>query len=126
VGQLAAGIEKLFWYDGHDNFYYHFHVTRNLFDYRQPKPAAVAYAVLSSRLDGLTFAAEEPVADNAGRVLRFANDQRQMRVAYAHAGRTFTLVPPAGATVTDYLGQPVALNPDGTVTVGEAPLYIGR
>lgn len=126
VGQLAAGIEKLFWYDGHDNFYYHFHVTRNLFDYRQPKPAAVAYAVLSSRLDGLTFAAEEPVADNAGRVFRFANDQRQMRVAYAYDGRTFTLVPPAGATVTDHLGQPIALNPDGTVTVGEAPLYVGR
>ncbi|MFA6960412.1 MAG: cellulase family glycosylhydrolase [Opitutaceae bacterium] len=124
VGMLAGGVDKLVWFDGLDNFYYHFHVTRNLFDYREPKPTAVAYAVLSSQLDGFDFKSEEPVADHAGRVLVFSNGQREVRVAYGLDGASFTLTPPAGAIVTDYLGQSVPLAADGTLTVGEAPLYL--
>lgn len=76
AGQLAAGIEKLFWYDGYDNFYYHFQVTQNLFDQRQPRPAAVAYAVLTSQLDGLDFRSEEGTSGNAGRLLVFGDGKR--------------------------------------------------
>lgn len=126
VGQLAAGVEKLFWFDALDNFYYGFHVTRNLFDYREPKPTAVAYAVLSKELDGLQFEAEENIAGNAGRVLRFSDGTRQVRVAYAHAGQSFTITPPAGTRVTDYLGQPVPFDADGSLAITEAPLYLNR
>lgn len=126
AGQLAAGIEKLFWFDGLDNFYYNFHVTRNLFEHREPKPAAVAYAVLTQALDNLRFLSEEPAPENSGRILVFGNEAREVRVVYAHAGKSFTLTPPAGTVVTDYLGQPVALAADGTITVDEAPLYLSR
>lgn len=126
VGQLAAGIEKLFWFDALDNFYYGFHVTRNLFEHREPKPTAVAYAVLTKQIDNLRFQSEEPVDDDAGRVLIFGDGTREVRIAYAHAGRSFTITPPAGTEVTDYLGQPVPLAADGTLAITEAPLYLSR
>lgn len=124
AAQLAAGIEKLFWYDGLDNFYHDYHVTRNFFDYRQPKPAFVAYSVLTKVLDGFVFEAEEFVPDSAGRVLRFRNGDKTVRVAYAHAGKSFNWPVADGVNLLDHLGGSIAAS-GGTVRVSEAPVYIG-
>jgi hypothetical protein len=125
AGMLAGGVEKLFWYDGMDNHYLHFHVTRNLFDYNQPRPAAVAFAVLTRQLDGLRFAGEEPVPENNGRVLRFASadGKRAVRVAWAHDGKTFTVPANSSGHGTGYLGQPV-LPGNGFFTITSAPVYL--
>ncbi len=125
AGMLAGGVEKLFWYDGQDNHYLHFHVTKNLFDYNQPRPAAVAFAVLTQQLDGLRFAGEEAVAGSAGRVLRFASadGKRVVRIAYAFAGKKFVFSQQEIANAVDYLGQPVHAE-GGGITVTEAPVYL--
>lgn len=125
VGMLSAGLERLIWYDGQDNFYLHFHVTKNLFDYSQPKPAAIAYAVLTKELDGMGFQAEEGIGDVNGRVLRFAESDggRVVRVAYAKNGGGFDIKANKGQTAVDFLGQPV-LPKNGLFNVGEDPIYI--
>ncbi|MDP0497400.1 MAG: cellulase family glycosylhydrolase [Verrucomicrobiota bacterium JB024] len=124
-GMLAAGLEKLFWYDGQDNYYLHFHVTKSLFDYKQPRPVAVAYAVLTKQLDGLAFVDEEPVEGESGRVLVFESEDgsRQVRLAYAFPGESFTLPSEGVAATTDFLGQPQTAS-DGGYTIGENPVYL--
>jgi hypothetical protein len=122
---LSAGIEKLFWFDGMDNFFYHFHVTKNLFDYSQPRPAAVAFAVLTEELDNLRFESETNVPSGNGRVLRFSDSlgERVVCVAYANAGETFTVEAEEGQSAIDYLGQTIL--PDGKLyVIGQNPIYI--
>ncbi len=125
VGMLAAGLEKLFWYDGQDNYFYHFHVTKNLFDYKQPRPAAVSYAVLTWKLDALSYEGEDAVPGDAGRVIAFSDDagERKVLVAYANLGQRFSLSDEDVLKATDFMGK--ELSPvDGQFLIGENPVYL--
>ncbi len=122
AGQLALGVEKLFWYDGQDNFYYHWHCTKNFFDYREPRPAAVACAILTKTLDGLDFKRES--RSENGRMLLFAAKDGEERalVAWAKEGRTLEFKLPQGSVAFDYLGRSLPVK-EGAVEI-RGPSYV--
>jgi len=122
VGQLAAGLEKIFWYDGQDNFYYHFHVTKNLFEYRQPAPAFVAFALLTKTLDGLTFASERK--EGTARILAFSDGAQTVEVAYTPPGTHAQLLPKKGQVALDCLGRHVQASTKGEIEVTSIPVYL--
>lgn len=121
TAQLAAGMEKLFWYDGQDNFYYHYHVTKNFFDYRQPRPIFVAYAVLTKALDGLTFQSSRK--EGSARIISFDAGQEIVEVAYVPPGGKASIKVKPGLAVLDYLGCPVTPDFSGRVKLGDGPVY---
>lgn len=123
AAQLAAGIEKLFWYDGQDNFYYHYHVTKSFFDQRQPKPTFVAYAVLTKVLDGANFVAEEE-SDGKTRVLSFAAGEENIRVAYAAPGESGQIALKDGEVAIDYLGRELPADSDHAISLYGGPVYL--
>lgn len=123
VGQLAEGMEKLFWYDGQDNFYYHFHVTKNFFDYRQPRPLFVAYSVLTKVLDGLAYQGSRKEGEGI-RVISFGSGDDQVDVAYVGTGGKGAVALKPGQKAMDYLGRPVPTDGQGMVNLANGPVYL--
>ncbi|MEK6795050.1 MAG: hypothetical protein AABZ39_09750 [Spirochaetota bacterium] len=121
VMQLALGIEKIFFYDGQDDFYYHHHYTKSFWDYREPRPIAVACAVLTKMLDGLHFTQELPASD--GRILQFSGASRTVLVAWSRRGRDLIYDVPSGSSVVDCLGRPLPQK-NGKVHIPKEPVYI--
>lgn len=122
VGQLAAGIEKLFWYDGQDNFYYHFHVTKNFFEYRQPRSIFVAYAVLTKVLDGLIFESRR-TEDGGATVVRFQSEGETLDVVYCEPGESVSHRIEEAQVALDYLGRRIETGKDGTIDLAIGPIY---
>ena len=128
VAQLASGIEKLFWYDGQDNFYYHFHTTKDFFDERQPRPIAVAAAILTYQLDAMKFSREQKVA--GGREIVFSatpkNSKPNAKVAvlWADGESSWSRALATNETAMDTFGQPIAPRADRTIRVGKEPIYV--
>jgi hypothetical protein len=121
VAQLALGIEKIFWYDGQDNFYYAHHSTKAFFDYREPRPIAVACAILTKTLDGMVFSREDPLP--GGRAVRFTSPGREVVVVWACKGGTVSYPVPDGTMAFDHLGRGLATE-KGTASISAKPVYI--
>jgi len=123
AGQLAAGFTKLFWYDGQDNYYYHWHVTKSLFEYREPTPAFLAYAVLTKALDGLAYVGERP--GPAGlRIFLFGPASDRVEIAYGPPGSPASLPLPKGRLAIDYLGRARPADPRGNISLQAGPVYL--
>lgn len=121
VAQLAMGIEKLFWYDAQDNFYYPHHCTKAFFDYREPRPIAVACAILTKTLDGMVFSREKRLS--GGRAIYFSAPGREVVVVWASAGGHVSYPVPNGGSAFDYLGRAPVVE-KGMASVGDKPVYI--
>lgn len=123
AGQLSAGIEKLFWFDGQDNFYYHWHVTKNLFEYREPTPLFLAYALLTKVLDGLPHHSDQ-APENGVRVIQFEAEENRVLVVFGPPGTRATTLLPEGLVAFDYLARPVQPDSEGRVSLARGPLYM--
>lgn len=123
AAQLAEGLEKLIWYDGQDNFYFRWHVTKNLFEHRQPTPLFAAYAILTKALDGLPFESSR-MEDGDVRIVSFGTDGEWVDVAYGPARTKASLPVEEGRAVMDYLGRHLQLDANGRVSLDQGPIYI--
>ncbi|MGW2220833.1 glycosyl hydrolase [Nonomuraea sp. NPDC001684] len=138
VLSLAGGADRLYWYDARDdgtdpNNQEHnfgvFEVRRATARYAaEPKPAAVAQAVMAAELAGRTIT-ERDTLDATTYSFPFRGTAGDLvRVMWASDGpRTVTLRTAQPLTLTDQYGVPATLSPHAgavQVTLTEHPVYV--
>ena len=126
---IAEGAEKVFWYDLLDDGYvqstaganheYHFGLLRskqNEMGAYSPKPAYVAYGVLTRALDGKTFSEREIINNNIYRY-KFSDGTQETSALCAVSNTEVTLYTTDTLKVTDIMGKTKELTPEnGKVT----------
>ncbi|GAA4219126.1 hypothetical protein FHR32_004433 [Streptosporangium album] len=138
VLSLAGGADRLYWYDARDdgtdpNNQEHnfgvFEVRRATARYAaEPKPAAVAQAVMAAELAGRTLTKRDTL-DATTYSFRFKNAANDLnRVMWASNGpKTVTLRTSQALTLTDQYGVRTTLTPHAgavEVTLTEHPIYV--
>jgi hypothetical protein len=121
---LAAGADRLYWYDlvndgwdegSRENQFGLLRLSRNGFTGLTPKPALAAQATVIRELGGRTLQGVDNL-DADTRLARFTGD---VRVLWSTAARSVTLAVPGPVTVTDRFGSRTTLTPvAGRVTLG--------
>lgn len=133
---MAAGVEKIFWYDlmddGTDKKYneHNFGIIHNSGDALgayTPKPAYVALATVARQLTGASLASQEVV--NGIYRYTFKKDRKPTHVLWSKSGveTNITLKTGEPLTVTDMMGRTSTYSPlDGEVylTASGEPLFI--
>jgi hypothetical protein len=137
VEALAAGVQKLIWYDfmndGMDphNVEHNFGIVRNVNDPMgkyAPKPAYVAYGTMARQIADKPFLKKETVIDGIYSYV-FGNNSEATRVLWTVSDKPKQVKIKTGLplTVTDIMGEQKILNPaqDGNVyvTVSNDPIY---
>ncbi|WP_419874781.1 glycosyl hydrolase [Candidatus Pristimantibacillus sp. PTI5] len=133
---MAAGVEKIFWYDlmddGTDKKYneHNFGIIRNSGDplgAYTPKPGYVALATVARQLTGAKLASQEKLNDICR--YTFKKDRQSTHVIWSGTDEetNLTLKTTAPLTVTDMMGRSATYTPkDGEVyiTASSEPLFI--
>jgi len=134
VLSIAAGVEKVFWYNLMDsgtdklNNEHNFGIVHNTGDVLgsyTPKPAYVALATLTRELTG-TDAISQDVTDGLYHYV-FAKNNDSIHVLWSLDKKDVTLNTQAPLTVTDMMGRKITYTPDqGKVylTVTGEPLFV--
>lgn len=136
VGALAAGAEKVYWYDlmndginpasSEQNFglVYHQNDERGK---HTPKPSYAAMGVLTRQLTGFTFAADESEGD-ALRQYKFAGSGNEIRVLWSVGSTRSAFIPSAApVAVVDLMGNERVIQPDNGkvyLTLTDEPIYV--
>jgi hypothetical protein len=129
---LASGIERLFWYDlvndevdgSHEGNFGLFRRETAVLPF-EPKPAAMAQALLIRKVHEKDFASMDAVP-NAYSYVYGAGDGAT-RVAWSTAGASVSYAATGPVTITTAMGTATTVDPvDGVVTVqlGEEPMYV--
>ncbi|AXY74168.1 hypothetical protein D3H65_09355 [Paraflavitalea soli] len=83
-----------------------------------PKPAFVAYAVLTRQLTGAQFEQQEPFSPDSVYSFKFTKGSEEIRCMYSIAGARVKLHTSASITVTDLMGNQQTYQPvDGVVYI---------
>ncbi|QGQ94681.1 hypothetical protein EHS13_07160 [Paenibacillus psychroresistens] len=137
VEALAAGVQKLIWYDfmndGTDphNVEHNFGIIRNVNDPMgkyAPKPAYVAYGTMTRQIADKPFLKKETIIDGINSYL-FGSNSKATRVMWNESDKPkqVKIKTELPLTVTDIMGEQKILNPaqDGNVylTVSNDPIY---
>lgn len=137
VKALAAGVQKLIWYDfmndGTDpyNIEHNFGIIRNINDPMgkyAPKPAYVAYGTMTRQIADKPFLKKETVIEGIYSYV-FGTSSKATRVLWSESDKPKQVKIKTGLplTVTDIMGGQKILNPaqDGYVylTVSNDPIY---
>lgn len=134
VLSIAAGVEKIFWYNlmdtGTDKLYneHNFGIIHNTGDVLgayTPKPAYVAFATLSRQLTGAN-AVNQAVADGIHHYT-FDKNNEKINVLWSLEKQDVTLNVQAPLTITDMMGRKTTYTPlEGKVylTLTGEPLFI--
>ncbi|CAK4854441.1 unnamed protein product [Aphanomyces euteiches] len=137
VQALAAGVQKLIWYDfmndGTDpnNVEHNFGIIRNVNDSMgkyAPKPAYVAYGTMARQIADKPFLKKETVIDGINSYV-FGSNSKAIRVIWTKSDKPkqVKIKTDTPLTVTDIMGEQKILNPaqDGNVslTVSKDPIY---
>ncbi len=126
---ISEGAEKVFWYDLLDDGYvqstqganheYHFGLLRSKLNDMgafSPKPAYVAYGVLTRAIDGKIFRSREIQDENIYRYI-FSDGENETSALCAVSNTEVTLYSNETLKVTDIMGKTKEVNPEnGKVT----------
>ncbi len=114
---LAAGVQRIFWYDLVDD-------PGSTLGLYQPdgtaRPSATAMQVMIEQLSGAAFTQREPSSDGVYSILFTRPDGTQIRVMWALAPTLFAVAGVTGAT--DILGNAVGVG--GQLSLTDSPLYV--
>ncbi len=117
----SAGVARVYWYVFSDDRSTPSMGLLQGDKAHTPRESSAAMKTLNTQLRGATFAARERT-DRHVYSLRFTTtDGRELRVMWALA--PFTVAVPAGTTVTDLSGQPVAPT-GGSLSLTDSPVYV--
>jgi hypothetical protein len=136
VQALAVGMEKLFWYDfmndglgsleNEHNFGLVRFATDPLGKYA-PKPAYVAYGIMTRQLTGKPYIKQVTVGDGIYNYV-FGKGNMQMQVLWSIQPKTLALKTDKALVITDIMGKASTLTPgkDGYayLAVTENPVYV--
>jgi Glycosyl hydrolase catalytic core len=114
---LAAGVQRIYWYDLVDD------PNSPMGLYRPDgtaRPSATALKVMIQQLSGAAFQEEEPSADGVYSIFFTRPDGTQIRVMWSLQPTQFAV---AGVTsVTDLLGNSVPVG--GQLSLSDSPVYV--
>lgn len=118
----SSGVDRVYWYLARDD-----RMTPTMGFLRNdsaftPKPAARALAALNARLHDALFVARETAAGGVYSLRFTRTSGGDVRVLWSLA--PFPLAIGADTTVTDLYGRALAPAADGTITVGDSPVFI--
>ncbi len=135
VTQLAAGVEKVYWYDfmndGIDPIIneQNFGLIRNARDALgkyAPKPGYAAYGVMTRQLEGKPYDHKETVAADIYSYI-FGSGSGQQRVLWSSTPKQVAIQTSSPIVITDVMGGTTTLNPHNGyayLTVTGAPVYM--
>lgn len=133
---LAAGVERIYWYEfmnkkvlpeGPGANYGLLRSPGDPVGTYAPKPSYVSYSVLTRQLAGAPFAGRDATPEGI-RSYRFRQGERDTRVMWAPQGpRDVTIATGRPITIVDMMGREATYEPhDGQVylTLNQDPLYV--
>jgi hypothetical protein len=124
VAQLAAGVERFFYYD----FFIGGSPYAKAWDSfvegdGQPRPDVAAYAAMTWLLDGAKFErTERPTPDQW--VHRFATPRGPVVVAWTRTGTRAEMSFPRAGRAWDIMGRDLPLRAGGKLAVTPHPVYV--
>lgn len=128
---ISKGAKKAYWYDFMDdgnsandkehNFGLVHSYTSPKGAYA-PKPAYVAYAVMTRQLDGFDFKCLEQTADGIY-IGRFENGSEKLSVVWATTGKNLNINISNGS-ITDIMGGEKDINGAVQLNINDEPIYI--
>jgi hypothetical protein len=132
VVALANGVEKLYWYDlvndevdgSHEGNFGLFRRETSAVPF-EPKPAAMAQALLIRKVHEKNFASTDAVAGAYSYV--YGAGDNATRIAWSTTGASVSYEASGTVTLTTAMGTATSVEPvDGIVTVqlGEEPVYV--
>jgi hypothetical protein len=124
VSQLSLGVSQFFFY----NFFVDGSpVIREWEGFvegdGQPRPNVAAYATMTWLLDGARFERTKQPREGVW-LHQFRTPRGRVTVAWAETGTTSNVRFPGAREAFDLMGAPVALRPDRSLTVTDAPMYV--
>ena len=134
---LGHGVSRVYWFEAaslsldaesiEHNFGLFEAPSTLLPNANEPRPAAVAQAVMAKQIDGLTFEAIDTMPEAAFSYL-FTAKNTDTRVMWAQGGaQQVSMSASASITLTDQLGVETVLEPKAgivTVELTESPVYV--
>lgn len=121
-GFLAEGVEKILWYDllndgtdltgniAHEDNFGLLHAKNSPFGIYAPKPAYVAYGVMTRMLDGKKFVSVDNAGDEYCYV--FSDDKNKVSAVYSRTSGEVTVNTKSSVTVTDLMGTKKVYTPE--------------
>lgn len=126
VVAMAGGVTRFNWYNFRDHKADTFGLIHKKDDPEgayTPKPAYVAYAVLTSQLTGLTYRTDDQVGGDVHSHV-FGGGAEPVRVMWSATGdQTVRIEAKGEVTVTDLMGRTTTLDTD-TLTLSGDPSYV--
>jgi len=133
---LAAGAEKIFWYDliddgvkdyadkgaTHENHFGLLRAIGNAMGGYTPKPAFVAHGVMARAIDGLKYS--ENNSDENYYDYIFTDGEKTVHAMYSLTGATVELSTDKKVKITDLMGRETTLSPIGGKVTLELDDYV--